>query len=189
MKIIGAVFGLFFLLVLSGCATLSKSQCQTGDWRSIGENDGRSGYSSARFTEHSEACTKHGIAADRGLYEQGRKIGLRSYCTPANAAKVGLAGRSYRNVCEGDIGLSFARIHRQANDVYSIDQDIEGINSEISTLTKKLADPATLQTERDSIASDIRFLGYDLSNKQRDRSREDAELRQVLLEEQARLSR
>ncbi|MCZ4271863.1 DUF2799 domain-containing protein [Maritalea porphyrae] len=177
------------LAVLAGCATLSKSQCQTGDWQSVGEADGRAGHSTARFSEHNEACSKHGISVDRSLYNKGHAAGLKFYCTPNNAAKVGLAGRSYNGVCTGEMGISFLRIYREANDVHSIDKDIESLQNQIETLTEKLAQPDITQADRDDIVSDIRFLNYDVSRKMRDRAREDAELRQVLLEEQNRLSR
>lgn len=189
MRYIVLTFSFILLATLAGCATLSKSQCQTGDWRSVGEADGRAGYSTARYSEHNEACVKHGISVDRTLYNQGHAVGLRHYCTPDNAARVGLAGSSYNNVCTGEMGISFLRIYREANDVHSIDRDIDSLQNQIETLTEKLAQPSITQSERENIVSDIRSLNYDISRKMRDRAREDAELRQVLLEEQNRLSR
>ncbi|MFT6656998.1 DUF2799 domain-containing protein [Maritalea sp.] len=188
MRIIVLAFSVILLSVLAACATLSKAQCQAGDWQNVGEFDGRMGYSFARFSEHSEACNKHGIAVDRDLYDKGYSKGLKLYCTPENAAKVGLAGKSYYNVCTGEMGKSFLRIHRQANNIYSIDNDIGSLQAQIEALTENLADPATSQTDRERIVDDIRSLNDDISRKLRDRAREDAELRQVMLEEQTRLS-
>ena len=189
MRLLVLAFSLILLATLAGCATLSKSQCQTGDWRSVGEADGRAGYSSVRFSEHNEACVKHGIRIDRPLYDKGYAAGLKQYCTPNNAAKVGLAGRTYNNVCTGEMGISFVRIYREANDVYSVDNDIASLQSQIDELTEKMAKPETTQDERDDIVYDIRSLNNDISRKLRDRAREDAELRQVMLEEQNRLAR
>lgn len=189
MRFLVLAFSFFLLATLAGCATLSKSQCQTGDWRSVGEADGRAGYSSSRIGEHNEACVKHGISVDRALYDKGYATGLKQYCTPNNAARVGLAGRTYRNVCTGEIGISFLRIYREANDVSSIDSDIASLQSQIDSLTERMAKPETTQDERDDIVYDIRSLNNDISRKLRDRAREDAELRQVMLEEQNRLAR
>jgi hypothetical protein len=182
-------FCLFVLLgLLAGCATLSKAQCETGDWRAIGQADGAAGYPLSRLAEHSEACTKHGYRVDEGLYKAGRDLGLRAYCTTDNAAKVGLQGKSYHNVCQGEIGLSFARIHREANDVYSIDQDISEIQIEISAKTEQLVNPKLTQEQRAKLSADIKKLNRDLTRLFDRRAREEAELRQVMLEEQRRLS-
>jgi len=188
MRYLLGTIGLVFILVLSGCATLSKSECQTGDWRNVGEIDGRAGYSSARFGEHNEACSKHGISIDRDLYQQGYQSGLTQYCTTDNAAKVGIAGRSYANVCTGEIGLSFVRVYREANDIYTIDQAISSLQSSISEKTEKLVSDILTPAERENLGEDIKALNRDLSSRLQERSREDAELRQVLIEEQTRLS-
>lgn len=188
MRAIFLIVSIICLGVLAGCATLSKAQCQTGDWQSVGELDGRAGHPSTRIAEHNEACSKHSVTVDRSLYNKGYQAGLKHYCTPSNAAKIGLAGRTYNNVCTGENGISFLRIYREANDVYSIDREITALQDEIVVLTEKLADPNTTQAERDAIARDIRALNSQLSIKFSTRAREDAELRQVLLEEQKRLS-
>lgn len=189
MRSIFIALSIIILSVLAGCATLSKSQCQTGDWRSVGEADGRAGFSTARFSEHNEACVKHGIKIDRTLYNQGHAAGLKLYCTTDNAAKIGIAGRTYNNVCTGEIGTSFLRIYREANDVYSINRDIKSLQSQIESLTERLANPTTAQSDRDNIVIEIRSLNNDIARKQADRLREDAELRQVLIEEQNRLAK
>ncbi|GLQ17299.1 DUF2799 domain-containing protein [Maritalea porphyrae] len=188
MRVLILFVSVLLLGLLAGCATLSKAQCQTGDWQSVGELDGRAGYPSTRIAEHNEACSKHGVTVDRALYNKGYQAGLKAYCTPNNAAKIGLAGRAYNNVCTGENGISFLRIYREANDVYTIDREIVAIQDEVVALTEKLADPNTTQAERDQIARQIRSLNSQLSLKFSTRAREDAELRQVLLEEQKRLS-
>lgn len=181
-------FTLFLMLcLLAGCATLSKAQCQTGDWRAIGQADGAAGLPLTRLAEHSEACTKHGFRVDEGLYKAGRDLGLRAYCTTDNAAQVGLAGKTYHNVCQGEMGVSFARIHREANDVYSVDQDISRIQAEIATKTEQLVDPKLTQEQRAKLSANIKELNWDLSRLFERRAREEAELRQVMLEEQRRL--
>ena len=188
MRLVTA-FALFVLVgLLAGCATLSKSQCQTGDWRAIGQADGMNGYSLARLDEHREACSKHGVTVDAGLYTAGRDLGLRSYCTTQNASKVGLAGRSYQNVCEGEMGLSFVRIYRAASDVKYVNDQITSLQSQIKDKTEELAKPALTQQQRDSLVKQIADLNSDLSSQLTRRSEKEAILRQVMLEEQNRLN-
>lgn len=177
------------LAFLAGCATLSKSQCQTGDWQQIGFGDGASGAASSRFADHQEACSEHGITVDRAQYMQGYNRGLQQYCTPSKAAEVGLAGRSYQNVCQGEEGIAFQRVYIAAKEVYEVDREIKSIQNEIEQITQKLADPATPQTERDKLARDLNWLNLDLNREYRARRQEERELRNIQAQEEARLAR
>ncbi len=183
---IGLFVGLAFL---AGCATLSKSQCQTGDWQQIGFNDGALGQTSSLFADHQKACSEHGISIDRAQYMQGYNRGLQQYCTPSKAAEVGIAGRTYRNVCQGARGDSFLRVYNAAKDVYDVDQEIERLQEQIEQITKKIADPATTQEERDRLARDLNWLNRDLNREYRTRSQEERELRNIQAQEEARLAR
>lgn len=180
---IGLFVGLTFL---AGCATLSKSQCQTGDWQQIGFNDGARGQTSSLFADHQKACSGHGISINRTQYMQGYNRGLQQYCTPAKAAEVGVAGHTYRNVCQGAQGDSFLRVYNAAKDVYAADQEIKRLQGKIKQMTQKIADPTTAQEERDRLASDLNWLNKDLDRAFRTRSQEERELRNVQAQEEAR---
>lgn len=188
MRFILIVISFLAIATLAGCATLSQAQCKTGDWQSIGEFDGRSGHPIERFSEHIEACGSHGIVPDREAYNNGRAVGLQSYCTLQNAVKIGMAGRRYYNVCEGEIGISFVRVYREANDVGTLQSEISSILGNIESLSEKLAEPTLTQPERDQIVWEIKSLNRTIAIQQESLLREDAELRQVLLEEQKRLA-
>lgn len=187
MKIAAVIAGLLSVLVLAGCATLSKEQCQTGDWLSLGLADGLKGYPETRISEHQTACAEFGISVNRQLYEAGRSEGLKSYCTPNNAAEIGLAGKSYANVCKGSAGVSFSRVYRQANNVYAIEQQIELAQSQIESLSRQLAKPDLSAAERRRVLSDLLYNQGQLALLERQRRNEEAELRAVLIEETQRL--
>lgn len=76
-------------LAITGCASLSKAECQVADWYQIGAKDGANGHDWSRLASHAKACAKVGITPDRDTWERGRQAGLYSYCTPANAYRVG----------------------------------------------------------------------------------------------------
>lgn len=87
------------LVSLGGCETLSKSECQTGDWYSIGVRDGANGYTEDRYLQNAKACAKRGLTADRDRWLEGREHGLERYCTARNAFEVGSRADSYLGVC------------------------------------------------------------------------------------------
>ncbi|UYQ71924.1 DUF2799 domain-containing protein [Pelagibacterium flavum] len=149
-------------LVLASCATLSQEQCEAGDWRAIGFSDGADGRPADRLSSHVEACSEYGIAVDNALYQSGRAEGLRVYCRLGNAERQGRAGESYFGVCEGELGVAFARVHQAGREVFNLQAEINSLDSEIdaklaelrsgnptpeqiATLTRELT---ILQTER-----------------------------------------
>ena len=70
------------LLTLAGCASLSKSECEVGDWYSLGKSDGYKGVSPfSKIASYNEACNEHGVYVDQDRYNQGHAEGLVNYCT------------------------------------------------------------------------------------------------------------
>jgi len=85
------------LLLLNGCATLSKEQCSQGDWYRIGYQNGAEGRPASIFDKHQKACGEYNIRLDQGQYKAGRKIGLTYHCSNSHdAAKQGKAIRKDR---------------------------------------------------------------------------------------------
>ena len=60
---------------LSGCASMNAEECAATDWTAIGYEDGSRGYTADRFSNHRNACAKHGITPDFQAYMNGRSQG------------------------------------------------------------------------------------------------------------------
>ncbi len=80
------------VLALQGCASLSKDECVTADWYSIGYEDGLHGKQADQIANHRKSCAKHGVTADLALYNEGRDAGLERFCEPRNGYRLGRAG-------------------------------------------------------------------------------------------------
>jgi hypothetical protein len=87
------------LLLLAGCATMSKEACLQGDWAGAGFKDGEAGYPQSRLDEHAKACAKTGVTPDPGPYFAARDQGLKLYCTQDRGFREGRSGQSYAGVC------------------------------------------------------------------------------------------
>ncbi|WP_181706336.1 DUF2799 domain-containing protein [Chthonobacter rhizosphaerae] len=105
-------------MLLAACGTLSKSECQTGDWYTIGLVDGQAGADGSRLQEHAKSCARYSLPVDPVRYEEGRAEGLRSYCTPPSGFANGMSGAVYRNVCTGRAGSDFLAAYGLGTDVY-----------------------------------------------------------------------
>lgn len=103
------------IALVAGCATLDKSECETGDWRSIGMQDGTLGKESGtRLAAHSKACGKHGVRLDSDEYLGGYAEGLESYCTADMGFQAGtdfgkntFSTKAYKGVCPDDLEITY----------------------------------------------------------------------------------
>ena len=98
------------LIFLMSCASLNEEACRSGDWATIGYNDGTRGRAESYITEHREACGEFGITPNTAVWLRARIEGLKQYCTQDNAYSVGRNGRELNNVCpanqRGDLRLA-----------------------------------------------------------------------------------
>ncbi|EIJ41773.1 Protein of unknown function (DUF2799) [Beggiatoa alba B18LD] len=126
---------------LSGCASLSQEECQQGDWRNIGYNDGAQGYQAERFSEHQKACSEYKIRPDFSLYKQGHDNGIVSYCRPNNGYDVGQRLNSYEGVCPSHLENAFleAYLDGLAATYRSNQTTLNSKNSEYRRLTALLS--------------------------------------------------
>ena len=163
---------IFYLLlvasILASCATLSREQCQSGDWYGIGLADGHEGKPETRINDHSKACAEFGIQVDSQQYFQGRAQGLIDYCHLENAFDTGLKGQRYQHVCSPQIDATFDRYNTAAYDVYRIRTELDSVDSQLSSKEYELRKKDLSEKKRHEIRSDIRSL-----DRRRDRLRDD----------------
>ncbi len=115
---------LFALLVLSGCASLSKEECLSADWYTIGYEDGLKGRSRGRLGNHRKACVEYGVTPETHKYFKGYDDGLVRYCVPGNGYKVGLAGHSVRAVCPSGLSRDFSAAYQYGRRIYIAESEL-----------------------------------------------------------------
>lgn len=126
------------MLVLSGCATMSESECLTVDWQTIGFEDGVAGYSGDRIGQHRKACAKHGVSPDLVGYQRGREAGLREYCQPGNGFRVGSHGGSYAGVCPAELDGAFTSAYESGRQLYSLESRLSTARNQIVSKRREL---------------------------------------------------
>ena len=149
---------LLLILLLAGCATLSREQCQQGDWFGIGMTDGLGGEQASRLEQHVRACAEYGLPVDRQHYFAGRDQGLREYCRYANAFVTGLAGSRYQHVCPPAIDATFAHYNQAAYEVYRIKQELASVDGQISSVEDRLRDSGLSKDRRRELRQELREL-------------------------------
>lgn len=170
MKRLCALFGLAFLAVLSGCATMSGEECAAADWSSVGYEDGASGYPADRLGDHRKACAKHGYSPDLAAYRQGREEGLVDYCRAGRGFRAGESGANYHGVCPSHLEEDFLSGYRighhlyelrsaisdKSSDIHRNERDIKKLNEEVREKEDALAGDELSSAERREMLDDMK---------------------------------
>lgn len=126
--------GLIALVTLiSGCATgLSKQECQTVDWHTIGYEDGVQGLPESRITAHRKACARHGVTLMLKAYRDGWDKGIARYCQPGSGYHQGRSGKQYTGVCPATLESDFLHAYRDGHSRYEVETGIQRISKKIA---------------------------------------------------------
>jgi hypothetical protein len=146
------------ILALTGCASLSESDCRNAQWESRGHIDGSSGTPYSRLQSHREACAEYGIDIDEGQYRNGYERGLRHYCTPSNGYRVGTNGSTYYGVCKGNAEPLFLAQYQKGKREFETKKRLEAINSKMAEIYNKLKDSKLDARQREALNHERRDL-------------------------------
>jgi len=144
------------LLILSGCATLSESQCVASDWETVGYRDGLTGTASSQLLQHQNACMKHGIAPDRDSYLVGWQQGVEQYCQPDNGFSVGQRGGGYSSICPSHLKDAYYAAYQDGRLLFTAQSEINRMNRQISQKEHRIKQITSAQSsaEADLIADE-----------------------------------
>jgi hypothetical protein len=187
----------FLAMALAGCASMSKDECLTVDWRTVGYEDGAAGRSGEAIGQRRKACAAAGVRPDLDAYRAGRADGLREYCQPENGYRVGAAGGVYGGFCPADLASAFSQAYetgrelhlreyrvRQADErLAAMRRELDGVEHRMTeagfnaispTSTSEQRAQALLETEQ--LAQRHERLATDIDQLERDRRRCEQEL-------------
>ena len=141
MRILSGVLAIMTVMAgLIACASLSKNECLQADWFELGYRDGSQGRSRAVFQKHYEACRDHNVKADRQTYFDGRKEGLKVFCTEQSGFEKGRAGRSYSYVCPPALDPEFMAGYERGREIYKYESKVSGLEKRLKTIEKQIQD-------------------------------------------------
>jgi len=106
------------VLLIQGCAGLSREECMVADWRLIGYQDGVAGKSPAAVGSYRKDCAEHAVVPDLDAYRAGRAEGLLEYCKADNGYRLGKSGHGFPAVCPAPLEPDFRAAYRQGREIY-----------------------------------------------------------------------
>jgi len=156
---------------------ISKTQCQQGDWRSIGYNDGKRGIPQEHVKQYFTACD--GVAnavIDTAAYNEGWQEGLNFYCRPPNGYIIGLRGQHYNGECITGNEDAFLDSYVKGISVYTVSANLDAIRHEVSVANQKMYDYiAKVDKELEILRHKIRRLRMDLKSKKQHKEKKRLE--------------
>jgi len=138
---------LLLSVLVSGCAAMSKNECQTAQWQSVGYEDGAKGYSVSRIGEYRKSCAEYNVAPDLATYTEGRRQGLQEWCTPSNGYLQGTRGAIYNGICPKTLETEFKQSMQRGKVVFDMRQTIKNqkvliarLNRDLTTIEQEISD-------------------------------------------------
>jgi uncharacterized small protein (DUF1192 family) len=127
--------------LLTGCAssTLSKDECRTVDWRTVGYEDGVAGRSGEQIGRHRQACAEHGVTPDLDAYRAGRAEGLREFCQPRNGYRAGASGQVYYDSCPPELAAPFLAAYDEGRELYVRERRVADADAAITARRYEIA--------------------------------------------------
>ena len=138
-------------IALSGCATLSRDECKSGDWHKIGVQDGNDGRLPERFKQHGKACELDRSEASKAAYTAGREKGLAIYCTQVRGYREGALGQKYLGACPAQSAGQFLSGYEFGKRIYQTERRSSDVANEIFAVSQKLQSPKLPNAEREPL--------------------------------------
>ena len=130
-------------IALTGCATLSREECNSGDWHKIGLQDGSDGRLEDRFGKHAKACELDRSEVSKAAYMEAREKGLAIYCTKL---------RGYR------IYLTEVKLSDSANAFFAVSQKLQQPSLSDADRVPLLQEQTRLQAEEGRLKEELKNL-------------------------------
>lgn len=168
----GMMLGLFGLssLLLSGCQTLTPTECRIANWAQMGEQDGSNGRSD-RIASHVDGCAQQQVAVSATSVQQYRKgyqQGLQNYCQPEVILDLALNGSGNLSVCPARQQAALRPYAQAGKRQYDTQQAVETLDTKQRKLEAELQNNETTDQRRRDIRLELRRLDRQLIEKRLD---------------------
>lgn len=152
---------------LTGCASLSRSECLSADWQDIGIRDGANGRPEEYLVRHATACAKVSVTPDREKWLTGREQGLDRFCVPYRAYQLGEYGSSFDvGICRRYDQERLINAYEHGLEVNRLGAEVDALQSEIYSLRTALEKEDLPPKERERIAWRLGRLEYQRNDAQ-----------------------
>lgn len=148
---------LFAVIFLNACATLSPQECQTANWRQLGEQDGQAGRTNL-LAQHYKACSKVNIVPNQSLYESGYRQGQKYYCQPQAIYERALEGSGGYRICPVEQHANLRPFYDIPNNYYQAKKKRDSVLKDLDKYQDYLLDKKLTAEKRNLYINKVREL-------------------------------
>lgn len=132
------LLGAMIAVVVSGCASMNKEDCQGADWYLMGLKDGEKGKLVSKVADYQKQCGEFGVSPDLPQYNLGRDKGLLTYCTKDTGFNEGRRNSEYKGVCAAELQVIFMSGYVVGQKYYAVIDEINEFESTINKHNRKI---------------------------------------------------
>ncbi|WP_163832684.1 DUF2799 domain-containing protein [Spartinivicinus ruber] len=126
------------LISLTACSVMSREECLTADWYTVGYADGADGRPPSRIGDYRQDCAEYGVRPDLDNYRLGHRSGLDRYCTEANGFQEGVEGNRYKGVCPYPLEANFLAGYNRGKQIYQAKREWKNIQDDLRRASSEL---------------------------------------------------
>jgi hypothetical protein len=134
---------------ISGCAGMSKEECEKRDWYAFGVEQGAKGNENTKGAGQVETCQREGVALEPTRFLEGWREGLKAHCTTDRGTRDAKKGR-LTEICVREKVTAYVEASRSG--LATVLQTKEGL---IEELNEKMAE---LEKEKTKLSREIEGL-------------------------------
>ncbi len=157
-----AIATLVAISLLSGCATMSESECTSANWQDVGLQDGTAGKKASRHAHYQKECGAFGATVDTHAYDTGWESGIVLYCTRDNGYQVGASGKIYQHNCPVMTEDAFFSAYQLGHSIHVHQFRVNSLRRQIDDVGNDLAKSDLSEERRKSLAKKRKSLKRDL---------------------------
>lgn len=132
------VAGLLMVALLSGCSSMSESECLTADWELIGRVDGSKGVHPEVLNEYREDCAEYAVVPQQAEYFAGHEQGLKQFCTRSSGFYAGKRGYKYQGVCQAEAEREFLEGYRPGYELFMLEEAVTTLRNGVSDAEREI---------------------------------------------------
>lgn len=168
-------------LLLTGCQTLTPTECRIANWAQMGEQDGSQGRYD-QIASYVDSCAKQHIivpAMSVQQYRIGYQQGLQAYCQPEVILDLAITGSGSLSVCPVQKQTSLRPYAQAGKRLYDAKTALDEIDRKQRTLETELQKPETSDQRRIQIRQELRRLDQQLIERRLDFNLADRHLQHL----------
>lgn len=135
----GLIAAMSAMLILSGCASYSKRDCEQINWNEKAYEHALSGMTKddSLSKVYSQCTRPYNITPDFDAFSKGFEKGTKDFCAPDSAFEFGKNGKIYKKTCPKELESKFIESYTTGLNVY-LTQRVDDLSSDYDELKNEI---------------------------------------------------